>query len=132
MMAGLPWILIGVLAATGIGMALISSLVGMRQKIENPAWWGLYAIWITIVLILDVAAPFRTILFASILAGLLHGSTQSLLLDRYITNNPWYAAQMQAPRRRLVMQFLLMGLGVGTVFGALVAGIAWGLARVFG
>jgi hypothetical protein len=30
------------------------------------------------------------------------------------------------------MQFLLMGLGVGTVFGALVAGIAWGLARVFG
>jgi hypothetical protein len=59
MMAGLPWILIGVLAATGIGMALISSLVGMRQKIENPAWWGLYAIWITIVLILSSPASSR-------------------------------------------------------------------------
>jgi F0F1-type ATP synthase assembly protein I len=104
----------------------------MRQKTENPAWWALYAIWIAGVLVFDVEAPFRTILFASILAGVLHGITQSLLLDRYIANNPWYADQMQAPRRRLAMQFIMMGVAVGTAFGALVAGIAWGLARVLG
>jgi chromate transport protein ChrA len=125
----LSWTVVFALGATGILMALLSSLVGMRQKVENPAWWGLYALWVAFVFVFEVPSPFTTILLASILAGLLHGSTQSLLLDHYIANNPWYAEQMQGPRKKLRLQFLLMGLGIGAGFGVIVGGIAWGIDR---
>ncbi len=129
-MPGLPWGLIAALSATGILMALFSSLVGMRQKLEIPLWWGLYALWIAIVLFTGREAPFRTLLLASVFAGLLHGSTQALLIDRYTENNPWYAEKMQGPKAKLARQFVVMGVVIGSVFGVIVGGIAWGLSRV--
>jgi hypothetical protein len=128
-MQELPWPLILGLAATGVPMALASSLIGMRQWVEIPAWWVLYAIWVTVVLTTGVEAPFRTVLIASALAGTLHATTQSLLLDRYIRSNPWYADRMQGPRARLRAQFLISGVLIGTGFGALIGGIAWALRR---
>lgn len=129
MFSGLPWNVIFGLAATGIFMALLSSLVGIRQKLEVPLWWGLYALWIAFVLIVEPTAPFRTILVASFLAGIVHAATQSLLLDAYIANNPWYADQMQKPKTKLAVSFLTQGVLVGIVFGALVGGIAWAIQR---
>jgi len=129
-MSDVSWQLVLSLGATGIVMALVSCFVGLRPKVENPAWWGLYAVWIAIVLALGDATPFRTVLFASIVAGGLHGVTTSLCIDRYIVSNPWHAERMQAPKSKLRLMFCATGLLVGTVFGAVVAGIAWGLARI--
>ena len=129
-MQTLSWPLILGLSSTGIFMALISSLVGMRQKVEVPSWWILYAIWVAIVLGSGNEAPFRTILIASLVAGVLHAITQSLLLDAYIRNNPWYAEQMQKPRTILRLQFLRSGVMIGAGFGALIGGIAWGIGRI--
>lgn len=129
-MADLPWTLIAALGSTGILMALVSCLVGMRPKVENPAWWGLYTVWVTIVLLLDRSAPFRTIVIASTIAGVLNGTTVSLLLDQYRRNNPWHAEQTQGSRGKLAAQFIGMGLAIGVGFGAIVGGIAWGITRL--
>jgi hypothetical protein len=126
----LSWPLIIGLASTGILMALASSLIGMRQWVEITSWWLLYAAWITIVLLSDNGAPFRTILVSSVFAGVLHATTQSVLLDHYIKNNPWYSEQMDKSHASLRLQFITSGLLIGTGFGALVAGIAWGIHRI--
>jgi len=126
----LDWIFIGALSTTGIIMALISCLIGMRQKVEIPLWWSLYAIWIVITLSTDTPAPFLTILTASSLAGTFHGVIQAFLIDQYIRNNPWYAEKMQGPRKKLAAQFVIMGVVIGIVFGAIVGGIARGLAAL--
>jgi hypothetical protein len=129
-MTELPWTLIAVLGSTGILMGLVSCLIGMRPKVENPAWWGLYAVWVAVVLLTDRSAPFLTILIASGIAGLLHGATTGLLLDRYRANNPWHAERTQGPRAKLAAQFVAMGIAIGTAFGAVVGGIAWGISRL--
>ena len=129
-MQELSWVLILALASTGIIMALASSLIGMRQRVEIPSWWALYAVWVAIVLLTGNDAPFRTILISSVIAGVLHATTQSILLDHYIKNNPWYSEQMNKPRASLRLQFIISGIVIGTAFGALVAGIAWGIRRV--
>ncbi len=61
-MTELPWDLVLALSTTGVFMALLSSLIGMRPKVENPLWWAVYAVWIAIVVIADRGAPFLTIL----------------------------------------------------------------------
>ncbi len=129
-MPELPWTLIAVLATTGIVMALISCLVGMRPKVENPAWWGVYVLWVAVVLVLHTGAPFLTILIASGLAGLLHGTTRALLIEQYRRNNPWHAERTQGPRGKLTVQFVAIGVVTGIVFGAVVGGIAWALNRL--
>ncbi len=128
-MQELDWTLILGLGATGVLMALVSCLVGMKARVEMPAWWVLYAVWVVVVLKVGNATPFRTILFASIVAGVLHASVQCLLLPQYIRSNPWYAEQMKKPTGTLRRQFLISGVLIGAVFGALVAGIAWWIAR---
>jgi hypothetical protein len=122
------WGLVMGLGATGIVLALLSCLVGMRPKVENPAWWGLYVVWIVVVLAVGVSPPFFTLLAASILAGLLHGTTTELLIDRYIENNSWHAEKMQGPKSKHALKFVLTGLVVGVGMGAVVGGIAWGLS----
>jgi len=129
-MAGVSWGLVAAFAATGVLMALLSCLVGMRPRLENPLWWALYAVWVAIVLSAGIEAPFLTLWLSSILAGLLHGGVTALLLDRYIANNPWHADRTKGPRGKLAAQFVAMGVVIGTVFGLVVAGIAWGLARI--
>lgn len=129
-MDALPWTLILILASSGILMALVACLVGMRPKVENPAWWALYLVWIAVVLRVAPEASFLTIVVASTLAGLLHGITTALLLDPYRANNPWHAGRTQGPRGRLAAQFIGMGIAIGLGFGALVGGIAWGLNRL--
>ena len=126
----LSWPLILGLGSTGIIMALGSSLIGMRQRVEIPSWWALYAGWVAIVLLGGNDAPFRTILISSAIAGVLHGTVQSVLLDHYIKNNPWYTEQIDRPRNSLRLQFIISGLLIGTGFGTLVAGIAWGIHRL--
>lgn len=129
-MAGVSWGLVAAFAATGVLMALLSCLVGMRPRLENPLWWALYAVWVAIVLSAGIEAPFLTLWLSSILAGLLHGGVTALLLDRYIANNPWHADRTKGPRGKLAAQFVAMGVVIGAVFGLVVAGIAWGLARI--
>ena len=121
------WVLISGLASTGIVIAVLSCLVGMRQKIEIPLWWMNYAAWVMIVLLTDSPSPFLTIVISSLLAGVLHGTTQAVLLRQYRRNNPWYEDRMRVPDRRLRVQFILMGVAIGGLFGAVVGGIAWGL-----
>lgn len=129
-MAELHWTLVGVLAMSGIAMGLVSCLVGMRPKLENSLWWGLYAAWIAVVLTLGRGSPFLTILVASGLAGVLHGATQTLLLDQYRASNPWHAERTQGPRGKLALQFVAMGAVIGTAAGAVVGGIAWALSQL--
>ncbi len=92
-MTELPWDLVLALSTTGVFMALLSSLIGMRPKVENPLWWAVYAVWIAIVVSADRGAPFLTILVASPLSGLWHGATQAILLNQYKRNNPWHAEE---------------------------------------
>ncbi len=108
-------------------MALVSCLVGMRPRVENPAWWGLYVVWMVVVLVLQPASPFLTILVGSGLAGLLHGATTGLLLKQYRKHNPWHAERTQGPQAKVAAQFVAMGAVIGTVFGAVVGGIAWAI-----
>jgi len=129
-MSEVSWGLVAVFGATGLIMAMLSSLVGMRQKIEIPLWWMNYAIWIVIVLLKNAPAPFLTILIASIIAGIVHGFMQSILLSAYKANNPWYADRMKGRESRLRLQFMTMGVVIGCAFGAIVGGIAWGLERI--
>lgn len=128
-MPEISWWLVAILACSGIAMALLSCLVGMRPRLENPLWWALYAVWIAVALSVGVPALFWTLWVSSALAGLLHGVTTALLLDRYVASNPWHAEKMQAPRSKLAAQFVLVGVVVGTVFGLVVAGIGWGIGR---
>ncbi len=129
-MADISWHLVLSFAATGIGMGLLSCLVGMKPKLENPLWWGLYLIWITVVLGLGSNAPFLTLLLASTLAGVLHGCTSALLMDKYIQNNPWHSKKLKGPKSKLAQKFVKIGMGVGFGFGLIVAGIGWGLSRL--
>ena len=129
-MAVISWDLVAIFAASGIAMALLSSLVGMPPKLENPLWWALYAVWVATALILETEAIFSTLLVASVLSGLLHGATTAALLDRYIANNPWHAERMQGPKAKLAIQFVAMGLVIGTAFGAIVAGLAYGITML--
>ncbi|MEQ8766510.1 MAG: hypothetical protein RL885_21530 [Planctomycetota bacterium] len=128
-MQEVSWELAVFFALSGIAMALVSCLIGMRPKVENPAWWLVYAAWIAIVILTNAPAPFWTLWIASMLAGLLHGATSALLVDRYVQNNPWHQERMQGPRKKHQLQFLIAGPIVGVVFGALVGGIGYGLAR---
>lgn len=128
-MDDLSWPLIVGLAATGIPLALVSCLVGMRPKLENPAWWVLYLIWIAVVLYLG-ASPFWTILIASFIAGVFHALTTGLLLDQYRKNNPWHAEGMSDSNAREARRFLLIGLIAGLSMGAVFGGLAWGIHRL--
>ncbi len=127
-MAQLPWTLVAILATTGILMGLVSCLVGMRPKVENPAWWGLYVVWVVVVLVLEPASPFLTIFVASVLAGLLHGATTGLLLNQHREHNPWHAERTKGPRAKVAAQFVAMGPVIGGVFGLVVGGIAWAIS----
>jgi len=127
---GISWELVVPFIASGIVMALLSCLIGIRPKIENPIWWVLYAVWVGVALLLEIPAPFYTLFISSILAGLFHGATSAILLERYIVNNPWHAERMQGPRAKLSAQFVIMGVVVGAMFGAVVAGIAWGITHL--
>ena len=129
-LSGLRWPLVLGLAATGIPMALLSSLVGLRQKVEIPLWWALYAGWVVVVLSTGVEAVFTTITVASLLAGIAHSATQALLVRHYRRNNPWYAEQMQGSDGKLAAGFLVMGVVIGLGFGAVVGLVAWALARL--
>lgn len=129
-MTELPWDLVLALSTTAVFMALLSFLIGMRPKVENPLWWAVYAVWIAIVVTADRGAPFLTILVASPLAGLWHGTTQAILLTQYKRNNPWHAEKLRGSRRKCLARFVLMGVAVGTVSGGVVGAIAWGLGRV--
>lgn len=112
-MTELPWDLVLALSTTGVFMALLSSLIGMRPKVENPLWWAVYAVWIAIVVTADRGAPFLTILVASPLAGLWHGTTQAILLTQYKRNNPWHAEKMRGSRPEVLGAVCPHGCGSG-------------------
>ena len=115
---------------TGPAMALFMAFRGAPPKIEHGLWWAFYALWIVIVEVLQVPRPFITILLASTLAGLLHGSVQAIFLDRFLQTNPWHAEQMKGPRRSLAVKCVLASVAVGVGFGAVVSTIAWGIRLI--
>jgi len=93
----LRWLLVVALAATGVAMGLGSALIGLRKAEEMPTWGVLYVGWIVAVSASSAPKPFLTLLVSSGLAGVLHGTTPALLIDRYRANNPWYAARWLVP-----------------------------------
>ena len=127
-MSDISWGLVAAFAACGLPMALLSCLVGMRPKVETPLWWGVYLVWAAIAFFGEIEAVFSTLFVGSILAGFVHATTTALLLDRYVANNPWHAEKMQGPKWKLRAQFMIMGVVIGSVFGAAVAGLAWWVA----
>jgi hypothetical protein len=114
---------------TGLLMALLGCFVGLKQKAEIILWTLLYAAWILVVRQLGWNAPFRTILFAGPIAGIVTASVTMLLFDRYKLKNPWYAEQLAKPKSQLAGGYYGMGVGMGLMYGAIFGGIAWWLAR---
>lgn len=111
-------------------MGLASCLIGMEAKVENPIWWGIYVIWIATVVSQDIEAPFSTLLISSTLAGVLHGTISAMLIDKYMANNPWHAKRMRGPKEKWKRKLVVTGIFVGATFGAIVAGIGWGISQI--
>jgi len=117
------------LGAFGLVLGLLSTLVGLKQKQEISLWFAIYFAMVLLARVTSAPHPFTTILFASILAGLLSATTTMILFGPYVRNNPWYAEQVRRPRAQLAGSFYGMALGMGTLFGAVFGGLAWALQR---
>jgi|TARA_B100000530_G_scaffold261072_1_gene174246 hypothetical protein len=112
------------LASTGVLMGLLTSLVGLPGMVELSAWTGIYLLWIVYGLKVELPSPVRTMAFASTLAGLLAGSTQVILMERYKASNPWYASEFETSSASdMATAFLVQGIIAGLVFGLIVGAI---------
>jgi hypothetical protein len=127
---GPGWIhVIALGGGTGLLMAVLACFVGLKQRFEIILWTLLYAAWVLIVRQLGWTAPFRTILFAGPIAGIVTATVSMALFDQYKRQNPWYAEQFDKPKSKLAGGFFGMGVGMGLMYGAIFGGIAWWLAR---
>jgi len=112
-----------ILASTGVVMGFLSSLVGLPGAVELSLWLAFYVLWVVYGLKTNLVSPVRRMAFASTLAGLLTGSIQVILMEKYQVNNPWYSASFEtSTASELSTAFLGLGIGKGLVFG-LVIGI---------
>ena len=116
-------------AASGLLMGLLGCFVGIKQKVEATLWTLLYAGMTAVAAWQGIGAPFRTILIAGGVAGVLTATLTMLCFDRYKQKNPWYAKQLEKPKSQLAGSYFGMGIGMGLLFGAIFGGIAWWLAR---
>lgn len=125
---GPNWLIVLGLGASGLLMGLLACFVGLKQAVEFVLWTVLYAVWVVIVKTIDAPAPFRTILIAGPIAGVLNATVTLSLFDNYRRSNPWYADQVDKPKGQLAGSFFGMGIGMGLLYGAIFGGIAWWLA----
>ena len=121
-----PWI-VG-LSLAGLMMGLLTSLVGMPQGVEFSVWMGCYVVWLVLV-VWQQLRPFVTLLVASVLSGVWTGTTQYLLRDHYVANNPWYADQIAEQGGVSAPAVIGFALVAGTVFGLVLGGGAWAVTR---
>ena len=115
-----------ILASTGIIMGFLSALVGLPSTVEWALWLAFYVLWVVYGVKTDMDSPFRRMAFASTLAGLLTGSIQVFLMEKYRVNNPWYSASFETSTASELSTALLgqgigIGLGFGVVTGLIVA-----------
>jgi len=118
---------VGLGAATGVGMGLLTSLVGLPPSVEPAVWMGGYASWLVVVHRRRSPSPFGTVVVASLASGVAVAVTQSALLSRYVAANPWYAEYMSGTSASLVGQLMVQGVGMGALFGVAVGLLARGL-----
>ena len=120
-----------ILASTGIGMGLLTSLVGLPTAVERAAWAATYVLWVVYGLRFKLITPLRSLTVASVLAGLFCGSIQVVLMEQYQAHNPWHAAQFATSSAiDLSTAFLMQGIGYGLAFGVMAGLIVrWRLGR---
>lgn len=121
------WMWVLVLSLTGLVMGLVTSLVGLPGSVEPLVWIAFYVAWGVLVIRRELR-PFLTPLVASTLSGVWTGGTQYVLRDQYLANNPWYADQLTEQGMTL-SGTVLFGVGMGVVWGLIVGGICWGVAK---
>ena len=80
-MLQISWTWVAILAPCGLVMALVSCFIGMKPQVENPAWWGLYVVWIVITAAFQLDAAPMTLWVSSVIAGALHGVTTATFID---------------------------------------------------
>jgi hypothetical protein len=114
-----------ILASTGVLMGCVTSLVGLPSVVELPAWISIYLLWVVYGVRVQIETPIRRMAVASTLAGLLTGSIQVLLMEKYKAHNPWYSdvfetSTAQELSTTMLGQGIAMGLLCGLIAGALV------------
>lgn len=126
-----PWMLVWI-PAIGLFMGFATANVGFTSKIEFTLWTGLY-------LGVAVAAgltdwngfvDFGRFIGLSALGGIFTGVLQATLFENYKKNNPHYAEQMPESQAAAWKSFLPFAAFMGALFGAIFAGIAWGISAI--
>ena len=106
-------------------MGLLTSLVGMPVSVEPWVWILIYAIWIAVLVHRRHPAPIRTATAASLLAGALAGTAQTLLFGTYRANNPWSADQIAGLDATSAAPGVIgTGLAAGLIFGLVTGAVA--------
>lgn len=116
------------LGLSGIATGLVTSLIGIRPKHEFGMWIALYVVWF---LVLGEAATPMNLLIISILSGISHGATGAILVEQNMANNPWAAEDFEKLGDKVRQTMVMFSIGMGLMFGLLLAGIAW-LLQCFG
>jgi len=128
--SGLPWGAITVIGLTGVVMGVATALVGIPPALLVVCWVGFYVLWVVVVVRRSTPRPFATIVLGSVLSGVFTGGIQSAFLTQFRAANPWWATEMDpVADAELVKSLLVQGLGAGLVFGLVVGGVAWAIAR---
>lgn len=123
-----PWV--GLLGATGVAMALLSSFIGLRAWMETTLWVLAGGGWVYLTFQEEIGGTFLTLLLAGIAAGLASGILQTVWLKTYRKRNPWYHDKTTESRGEMAIAFIGFGAVAGAAFGAIVGGVAWGLHQV--
>ena len=120
-----------ILAPTGLLMGFLTSWFGLPVQVEMAAWVGLYLLWVVYGVRSEIPMPVRRMAFSGTLAGLLTGSTQVILMEKYKTNNPWYSDIFETSSAQdLSTNLLGEGIATGLVFGVITGLLVrWRLSR---
>jgi hypothetical protein len=120
-------VVVGIGAATGLVMGLITSLVGLSPALEPLVWMVGYAVWLRVMVGRRSPSPLMTTVLASLASGVVVGLVQAVLLEPYRLANPWYAAYHGGDQLTVGAQMVVQGLGMGALFGVAVGLAARGL-----
>lgn len=114
-------------------LGLLMGALSLTGKISTPvegALWVLVGItWLVGGAYLGLSNPVPALLLVGLLAGLCTGALHSAFAETLVENNPGYAQNIEGPVEGSDrLQFLLVPVGIGLVWGLLFGVIGWGLA----
>lgn len=106
----------------GLVDGVITAFLGVPMPVEFAYWClaSVLAVWL--LLRRAAPAPFLSLVLVYFIAGIAVGTVQWVFADKYVANYPTIPA---VPG----WQYLAFGVAIGIVWGALVGGIAWAIAR---